>query len=166
MILNRRQFIQSGLAGSLLLSFSGWLNAGGSHRLSTVERDMLAAVAAAFLEGALPKDGAVRQKLLIRTVDGIALAVSGLSMATQKEVSELFSLLTLAPGRMLIAGVARPWAETNLTEVAEFLQSWRSSRLSLLQSGYAALHDLTFGAWYAWPDSWGAIGYPGPPEIF
>jgi hypothetical protein len=29
MILSRRQFIQTGLAGSLLLSFSGWLNAAG-----------------------------------------------------------------------------------------------------------------------------------------
>jgi hypothetical protein len=48
--------------------------------------------------------------------------------------------------------------------VSEFLQDWRSSRLGLLQSAYGALHDLTFGAWYARADTWEAIGYPGPPR--
>jgi hypothetical protein len=35
----------------------------------------------------------------------------------------------------------------------------------LLQQGYQALHDLVLAAWYARPDSWPAIGYPGPPEV-
>jgi hypothetical protein len=46
-----------------------------------------------------------------------------------------------------------------------FLESWRHSRFDLLKSGYAALHDIIFGAWYAHPDSWESIGYPGPPEV-
>jgi hypothetical protein len=50
-------------------------------------------------------------------------------------------------------------------EVAAFLQGWRTSRLGLLRSAYAALHDLVLGAWYGTPDTWEAIGYPGPPEI-
>ena len=29
----------------------------------------------------------------------------------------------------------------------------------------AAVHDLVLGAWYAQPESWEAIGYPGPPEV-
>lgn len=36
-------------------------------------------------------------------------------------------------------------------------------RFDLLKSGYAALHDLILGTWYAQPESWAAIGYPGPP---
>jgi hypothetical protein len=164
--MNRRQFIQTGLAGSLLLSFAGWLNAAGTRSLTVAEREMLAAVVAAFLDGALPTEGAARKKRVALTVDGIARAVSGLSSATQKEVGDLFGLLTLAPGRLLVAGLGRAWAEASVAEVTDFLQSWRSSRLGLLQSGYAALHDLTFGAWYARPDSWEAIGYPGPPEVF
>lgn len=166
MMLNRRQLIQTGLAGSLFLGFSGWINAAGGRSLSTAERAMLASVAAAFLDGALPKEGELRQKLLERTVDGIAKAVAGLSVATQKEIGELFGLLTIAPARLLVAGVVNSWSNANLAEVTAFLESWRGSRFGLLQSGYAALHDLTFGAWYARPDSWDAIGYPGPPEVF
>jgi hypothetical protein len=51
MILSRRQFIQTGLAGSLLLSLSGWLNAAGARRLSVAEREMLGALCNAMLEG-------------------------------------------------------------------------------------------------------------------
>ena len=69
-----------------------------------------------------------------------------------------------APGRVLLAGVGRPWREASVAEVGDFLQSWRSSRLNLLQSAYGALHDLTFGAWYGRPGSWQAISYPGPPR--
>lgn len=164
-ILSRRQFLQTGVAGGVLLAFSGWLNAAGARRLSDAERDMLAAVAGVLLAGALPQEGGARQQLIARTVDGIARAVSGLSLATQKEIGELFGLLVLAPTRLVIAGVGQPWPQASPAEVAGFLESWRTSRLALLQSAYAALHDLTFGAWYAQPDSWEAIGYPGPPEV-
>jgi hypothetical protein len=169
MILSRRQFIHTGIAGSMLLAFSGWLNqpfAAVPRSLSDGERDMLAAIVAVFLEGALPKEAGARQKMIARTVDGIGRAVSGLSLPTQKEIGELFGLLVLAPGRLLVAGLARPWRDASAAEISGFLDSWRASRLGLLQSGYAALHDLTFGAWYARPDSWEAIGYPGPPEVF
>lgn len=162
----RRHFIRTGIGGSLLLALSGWLNAAGARPLSGAEREMLFAVSAAFLDGSLPTEGEARRKALHRTVEGIAKAVSGLSAATQKEVGELFGLLTLLPGRLLIAGLGSTWAQASVGEVAGFLQSWRASRLDLLQSGYAALHDLTFGAWYARPENWEAIGYPGPPEIF
>ena len=164
MIFSRRQFIRTGLAGSLLLSAAGWLNAAGARRLSDAEREMLFALGNAMLEGALSKDAEQRRQQLVLTVDGIASAVAGLSLAAQKEVGELFGLLVVAPGRVLLAGVGKPWREASVAEVSEFLQSWRSSRLGLLQSGYAALHDLTFGSWYARPDTWEAIGYPGPPR--
>lgn len=164
-LLSRRQFLQAGIAGSALLACAGWLNAAGARTLSVAEREMLAAVAGVLLDGALPKAGEARQQLIERNVDGIAQAVAGLSLATQKEIGELFGLLVLAPARLLIAGVSPPWREASPAEVAGFLAAWRSSRLGLLQSAYAALHDLSFGAWYAQPESWTDIGYPGPPEI-
>jgi hypothetical protein len=166
---SRRQFIQTGIAGSLLLTFSGWFNqpfAAMPRRLSDNEREMLTAITAVFLDGALPKNSEARQKLVARTVDGISKAVAGLSLSTQKEIGELFGLLVLTPARRVLAGIGKPWREADANEIAGFLEAWRSSRLGLLQSAYAALHDLIFGAWYAQPDSWEAIGYPGPPEVF
>lgn len=166
MIFSRRKFIQTGLAGGALLACAGWINAAGPRALKADEREMLAAIVGVLLAGALPADDAARRQAVARTVDGIATAVAGLSLATQKEVGELFGLLVLAPARYLLAGVAAPWREATPGEIADFLESWRKSRLGLLQSGYLALHDLIFGAWYARPESWDAIGYPGPPEVF
>ncbi|HPT51380.1 MAG TPA: hypothetical protein PKZ22_14530 [Accumulibacter sp.] len=160
----RRRFIKTGLAGSVLLSTAGWLNAAGARPLSDAEREMLGAIAAALLAGVLPNDEAPRRRLLALTVDGIAATVAGFPLATQREIGELFGLLVIAPGRLALTGIGRPWREARGVEVSEFLQSWRTSRLRLLQSAYAALHDLTFGAWYARPDSWEAIAYPGPPR--
>ncbi len=125
---------------------------------------MLGAVSNAMLDGALPAAGEPRRRLVALTVDGIASEVAGLAPATQREVGELFGLLVVAPARMLLAGVGKPWREASVADVGEFLESWRTSRLGLLQGAYAALHDLTFGAWYARPDTWEAIGYPGPPK--
>ena len=164
MIPGRRQFLRSSLAGSLLLSFSGWLNAAGARPPSVAEREMLGAVVNALLDGALPLDAEQRRQRVMLTVDGIVTGVAGLSLATQKEIGELFGLLVLAPGRLILAGVGKPWRAATLADVAGFLQSWRTSRLVLLQGAYAALHDLTFAAWYARPDTWEAIGYPGPPQ--
>lgn len=164
MKLSRRQFIQTGLVGSLLLSLSGWLNAAGARRFSESEREMLGAVVNAMLEGVLPTAKAQRQPLVEQTVDGVETAVAGLSVASQSEIGELFGLLVIAPGRVVVAGVDKRWREASVDEVGEFLQSWRSSRLSLLQGAYGALHDLIFGAWYGRPENWPAISYPGPPR--
>lgn len=164
MMPSRRQFIRTGLGGSLLLTFAGWLNAAGARPLTTAEREMLGAVSNAMLDGALPAAGEPRRRLVALTVDGIASEVAGLAPATQREVGELFGLLVVAPARMVLAGVGKPWREASVADVGEFLESWRTSRLGLLQGVYAALHDLTFGAWYAHPDTWEAIGYPGPPK--
>jgi len=94
----------------------------------------------------------------------MAKAVAGLSAASQQEIGELFGLLVIAPARRVLDGVSTPWREASVAEVGEFLQSWRFSRLSLLQSAYGALHDLTYGAWYGRPEAWQAISYPGPPR--
>ena len=98
-------------------------------------------------------------------VAGVDKAIAGLSLATQKEIEELFDLLAFAPTRLLAAGLWSPWPEATPEAIGKFLQGWRFSRFNLLKSGYAALHDLVFGAWYARPDTWAAIGYPGPPKV-
>lgn len=100
-----------------------------------------------------------------RAVEGVKVAVSRLSPSAQREVGELLSLLTFAPARALAAGIWTDWQHACGPDVAAFLQRWRTSRLGLLQSGYHALHDLILGSWYADPQSWAGIGYPGPPLV-
>lgn len=156
----RRQFLKAGLGGGLLLNVAGCTRpseGGGRSRVLT-------ALIPVFLAGALPA-GEGSDRLVARTVEGIDKAISGLSLATQKEIGELFDLLAFAPTRMLVAGIWSPWPEASPEAIGAFIERWRFSRFGLLNSGYAALHDLIFGAWYGRPDTWPAIGYPGPPEV-
>jgi len=126
---------------------------------------MLAAVAAAILDGALPAAGDARERALREAVAGARQAVAGLSAAAQDEVGELFALLSSSAGRILAAGLWPHWREVSVEQVAAFLNRWRHSRFGLMRAGYAALHDLVLGGWYGDARRWAAIGYPGPPRV-
>ncbi|MBM3391975.1 MAG: hypothetical protein FJY34_08400 [Betaproteobacteria bacterium] len=173
-MITRRQFIKAGLVGGLALSAAGLFYsrslkeapAGAVPRgLTFSEKAVVAALAPVILAGALPAAGEARARAIAQTVDGVGVAIAGLSAAAQKEIGELFALLDIAPARILLAGLWPRWEEASPAQIAAFLQGWRDSRLGLLRSGYAALHDLVLGAWYGNPETWDAIGYPGPPKI-
>jgi len=157
----RRQFLKSGLAGGLLL------NVAACNRLAANggQAAILNALIPVILRGALPATPGAAEPLIKLTLAGVEKAITGLAPATQQEIGELFDLLAFAPTRMLLAGIWAPWPEAEPQALGNFLESWRHSRFDLLKSGYAALHDLILGAWYARLDSWAAIGYPGPPEL-
>ena len=157
----RREFLKTGLAGALLLNVAGCTRPAQGNGRTVV----LTALIPVFLAGVLPRGGATRPELIARTVAGVDKAIAGLSLAAQKEVGELFDLLSFTPTRMIVAGVWSPWPEASAEAIGRFLESWRNSRFDLLKSGYAALHDLIFSAWYARPDTWTAIDYPGPPKV-
>jgi hypothetical protein len=121
---------------------------------------MLRAIARVMLDGALPNNGAA----LDAAVRGVEVAIAGLPPAVQGEVRQLFGLLELPLTRRVIAGVG-PWEHASNSEIAAFLERWRTSDVLLLRSGYAALHQLVMAGWYGNDEAWPGIGYPGPPRI-
>jgi hypothetical protein len=172
-MVSRRQFLKTGILGGAVLALAGaWYwrghdsagRLGGTMVLDDASRAIVAALVPVLLSQALPQ-GEAGAAVVAQTVDGVSRAVGGLSHAAQQEVGELFALLDFPPTRIVVAGVMPPWSEATPAQIASFLTSWRFSRFRLLQSAYAALHDLILGAWYGHPDSWPAIDYPGPPEV-
>jgi hypothetical protein len=168
----RRQFLRTGVVGGAALAAVGawyWHAHRGAGAvpgppLDAAGRGVVAALAPVLLAGALPP-GEAGMAAVRDVVAGVERAVAGLSAAAQKEVGQLFALLALAPTRLATAGLTSSWEHASPADIAAFLERWRHSRFGLLQSGYAALHDLVLGAWYATPESWEAIGYAGPPEL-
>ena len=169
--ISRRTLLKAGVAGAAALALARRLHGSpaagtgsgpASHILDDDARAVVAAIAPVMLGGTLPAGVAspVRE-----VVTGVETAIAGLPPATRKEVDELFSLLSFAPTRCLVAGVWSPWAEASPASIAAFLESWRGSRFALLRSAHDALHQLVFGAWYANARAWPAIGYPGPPSL-
>lgn len=165
----RRRFLKVGLAGAALLAFAGAVRANAPYRaavageplavLDAGDREVLAAIVPAMLAGT---PGATEVGAVVASIDR---AVAGLPPHLQAEVKQLFALLGFAPARRWLAGVRAPWREADVAEVAAFLESWRGSRMAIKQQAYHALHELTMASWYARPDAWPAIGYPGPPRL-
>lgn len=164
-ILSRRTFLKAGMAGALALAA-----AGGIYRLTrqteSREKFVLDDRAKSVLSAVIPVvlKGAIRPASadLENTIAGVRDAINGLPLATQKEVQDLFGMLTLGPTRRFLVGLPDDWPQAKAEDIETFLQTWRFSRFTLLQSAYHALHDLITGSWYGKESSWEAIGYPGP----
>ena len=169
-MISRRSVLKFGAAGGLLLALAGASRAEGRYRpasgreppeaLGSDDRAVVAAIAPAILAGT--GGAGANVEAVVGSVDR---AVAGLPPYLRDEVSQLFALLASWPGRRWVAGVASPWPEASVAEVQAFLERWRFSEWALLQQGYQALHELVLAAWYARPDAWAQIGYPGPPEV-
>jgi hypothetical protein len=165
----RRRFLQAGLAGTLALTFAGAVRGNPGYRPATADtplavlddgdREVLSAIVPAMLAGT---QGPTQVPAVVASVDR---ALAGLPPHLQREVRQLFALLGLAPVRRFLCGVTAPWPQASVEEVAAFLQRWRTSRFALQQQAYLALHELVIASWYARPDAWPAIGYPGPPRL-
>ena len=164
-MISRRTLLKTGLAGGLLLGGAGLVALIAGRDPRAERHDVLTALAGAVLEGALPDDPAAARAALARCVSATGTAIDGLSPAAQDELAELFMLLSLAPGRRLLAGLAHPWAQAAPSEVRAALDGWRAHRLALMQAAYQALHDLLLGAWYGDEAHWMAMGYGGPVRL-
>jgi hypothetical protein len=178
MQLTRRQLIQTGIAGGLVLGFGrlAWGPVGAEpvytvpdvkafKVLDAKSRTAFAAIASVMLEGALPREAASREAALLSVVQGCDTVIAALPGMVQDEIQELLQILNNPFSRRWVAGVMSPWAQATPTEVTNFLNRWRYASLILLRSGYQALHQIVFAAWYGNPAAWVGIGYEGPPEF-
>ena len=133
--------------------------------MSAAGREVFAAVARAVLEGSLPDDASQRTAVLqshLQRLDDVLVAFPS---AVQAELSQLLAILAAAPGRVTLAGLSVPWAQATVPQLQAALQGMRTSSLGVRQQAYHALRDLTNAAYYADPQAWRALGYPGPRAI-
>lgn len=161
MSLSRRQLIQTGLLGGVVLALGSRLAVPApapGFAAKPADRELIAALGRGML-GPLPASGQ------LALASNVLTAIASLPLAVQAEVRQLFDLLQQPLARRLLAGVSPPWAEAGEAEVRAFLQRWRHSRLLLLRSGYQALHGLLYAGWYGDAASWPAIDYQLPPMM-
>lgn len=165
---SRRTFLKVGLIGAIALAA-----AGGLYRATTAStppdkfildgkaKSALGAIIGVMLKDAMPPTTQATEAAIAR----VQAAIAGLPLVTQKEIQDLFGLLTLGPTRRFLVGIPDEWQDAKPADVAAFLQSWRVHRFAMLQGAYHALHDLILGGWYADESTWAAIGYTGPIKL-
>lgn len=168
----RRQFLKVGIGAGVVLAGAGWFALRGERSpavgfgwLDERSASIVKVLVPAVLAGMLPADEPARGAAVREVVAAFDRAIAGLTPAVQEEISQLFSLLGLAAGRFIVAGVRSSWAEATGEEVSAFLARWRTSRFALPRAGYQALTQLIIAAWYGNPASWARIGYSGPPLL-
>lgn len=162
--LPRRRFIQLGLGGAAVFAAAGsaaWLWRPGVRegRLTGSGRAVFGAVATAVLEGSLaPTD-------IERHLSRLDETIAGLPNATQDELAQLLGLLSVAPGRLWFTGLRPDWSQASVAELGAALHRMRGSGNELRQQAYHALRDLTNATFYAQPEHWKLLNYPGPTVV-
>jgi hypothetical protein len=167
----RRAFLKKGLLGAALLAVGGgtWLGTrrtrpatdlGGALQVFSAEE---ATVLAAIAERLVPERAGFprpRQLGLVARVDAVAAMAHP---ATQQELRQLVRLFEGALAGLVLDG--QPTLFTASTPEAQDrrLRAWSRSRIALRRTGYRALKKLVYAAYYAAPETWAAVGYPGPP---
>lgn len=168
---HRRTFLKTGLVGAVLLAAGGsaWLatrrtapatDVGGPLRVfSASEAAVLLAVADRLVpvRAGFPRP---HQLQLAARVDGI---VAMAHHATQQELRQLVRLFESAVAGLLLDAQPRLFTACSAEAQDRRLHAWAESRLALRRTGYRALKGLVYAAYYGSPETWSAVGYPGPP---
>jgi hypothetical protein len=97
---------------------------------------------------------------LPRKVDAI---VAMAHPATQKEVKQLLGLFENALAGFLLDGQPRTFSTSSPPEQDRRIRAWARSRITVRRTGYRALKKMVHAAYYSSPETYAAVGYPGPP---
>ncbi len=169
-MMQRRTLLKLGIGATVLLAVAG----GGlamlrpglvAGRLSASAKDVFSALARAVLDGSLPADATQRSAAIASHLQRLEDTLAKFPTATQAELSQLLAMLTSGPGRVGLAGLHSDWPRASVDQLQRALQGMRTSSLAMRQQVYHALRDLTNAAYYADPQSWTLLGYPGPRAL-
>jgi hypothetical protein len=85
--------------------------------------------------------------------------------ATAAEVVQLLHLLESGLAGLALDGRPRAFTACSAATQDTVLAAWRDSRLGPRKTGYKALLALVSSAYWAHPETWPHVGYPGPPRF-
>ncbi len=160
--MQRRQFIMLGLAAGATLA-TGVSLSPLITKNKAEQRDaatlVLDAILPALLLGALPEEQKAQQSVLLQTRQAALEFLPFLPKRTQRELSQLFLLLSSQLTRLALTGHMLTLDALSISQRLQLLDSWRTSYLALLQQAFNGLRALLLGAYYGQPIQWPAISY-------
>ena len=169
----RRSFLKYGLLGATALAVGGgaWLGtrrtrpdpslAGPFAVLSPEEATFFRALADRLLPPR-PRFPSPADVNLERRIDAL-LAL--MPVEGQREVKQLVGLFENALAGFLLDGQWRTFTSSSAEQQDARIRGWQQSRYRIRRTGYKALKKIVYGSYYGAPETWPAIGYPGPPPI-
>jgi hypothetical protein len=167
----RRSFLRTGLVGAVVLAAggSGFLATRRTRALVDLPGPLLvfspaeATVLMAVADRLVPvRDGFPRPSRLnlAARMDRVAAMADP---ATQADLRRLVRLFESALFGFLFGADAHLFTEASPARQDERLASWAQSRFELRRTGFLALKRLVYASYYGSPETYAAVGYPGPP---
>ena len=86
-----------------------------------------------------------------------------LDAASAKDLKQLLGLFDSALFSLAMLGPPTPFTRMTPAQQDCHLAAWAHSRLALLRTGYQALKRLACAMYFASPETYASVGYPGPP---
>jgi hypothetical protein len=169
----RRSFLKRGLVGGAVLALGGgsalflrpgkeWpLPAEGLLALSPREYAVVMAVAARMMP--ISGDYPPLEKVQVGfNADRILTSVDDTAL---KEMKQLLNLFENALPNFLFGMRFAPFTQMGPTEQDAVISEWAHSSLAIRRTGYSAVRGLVLAAYFVRPETWAAVGYPGPPKL-
>ncbi len=168
----RRTFLKKGVVGGILL-LAGGVAAIAFRRsrlrtpkaalkvLSVAEYSVLAAVA----DRLIPAGDDFPPSSDVQCVEKVDALLVHADPGMVVELRRLIAVFENALTGLVFERRPTPFTQLSADEQDRVLLEWRDSRLVFRRSGYKALKNLVDSAYYASPEVYPAVGYPGPPEI-
>lgn len=175
MNINRRDFLKVGFIGSTVLATGSAFSIFGKENsfsvikqgfrfLRDTDIEFLLAVAPVILNSNYP--GVLGQNSEERLLNALDELMASLGEFSQKQLSQLFDLMSIAPLRYLAGGPFSGWQNSSEQQINDFLLGWKNSIFSLKRMGYASICKLIAMSWYTQPENFVQAGYPGPPKKY
>lgn len=86
-----------------------------------------------------------------------------LDAASASDLKRLLALFDNALFSALTLGPPTPFTRQTPAQQDRHLAAWAGSRLAVRRTGYQALKRLACAMYYASPEVYASVGYPGPP---
>lgn len=86
-----------------------------------------------------------------------------LDAGSAKELKQLLALFENALFSLATLGPPTPFTQQTPAQQDRHLAAWAGSRLAVRRTGYQALKRLACAMYYASPEVYASVGYPGPP---
>lgn len=168
--MQRRRLLGWGGAAVLAAVLAG---AGAASLRPAIRRGLLTAdgqilvnaLGQAILQGSLPEDNPAVALALTGLQKRFEELVQALPAHTQSDIEEMLVALNHPAGCRALMGHSIDWATASPQQVQTALTDMQKSDWSLRRQAYLALHDLIGGAYFAAPQTWAILGYPGPMAV-
>jgi hypothetical protein len=167
----RRRLLRYGLGGALLLAGGGIglslqrtqlrAAAGPLQVLDAREFSILAAVA----DRLVPRAGEFPAASEIGVPEKVDALLARMDPGQVGEVRLLLRLLENATLGLVLDGRVRPFTRCSAAVQDRVLANWRDGAIQVRRVGYKALNGLCQSAYWASPEIYPLVGYPGPRDF-